>query len=502
MIESPFAPICNELAAKFDEADIAHDVSRTKALIDEAKIILSSHYEPAYAPLFYSVGTSTTIVRDEILKSKSSDENPYTNSEVIKTHSEAIWYFRHAEELVNQIEETEDIKPYLAGFRMILYVNLGNALDFCGRKCSAIDYYCKAIKVHPFGMALGNIGRSLEHYADLEGDDGHRAVLLKTAYRCFLGAEQSDDVYTYQEAKDGFRRHREAMESRFGKDALASSFINDPVETKSDKEKAYRYWCLENHLFLNTLNDLLVDNPSFMTDALHVTSITTGISQMQPPYVFEMFNQLKEEYIYARHLLFEVINSDYEVHYADRETHLYDVLNYSMYSIRLEKLKTAFRTIYSLLDRIAFLMNSYLGLGIREKDVGFDRIWNVLGDKESQNIAIRALHWINRDFKDKFGAADTPHTKKLKDLRNALEHKYVSVHIQPVENEVELGKDFIYRISEEHLITYTMDLVKIVREALIELTVAIRIEEHQRYDGNDVKAAHITIHEYVDDLKR
>ena len=116
MIESPFAPICNELAIKFDEADIARDLERTKALIVEAKEILSNHDEPAYAPLFYSVGTSITIVRDAILKAKVSDDNPYTDPEVIETHSEAIWYFRRAEELVDQIDETVDTKPHLSGF--------------------------------------------------------------------------------------------------------------------------------------------------------------------------------------------------------------------------------------------------------------------------------------------------------------------------------------------------------------------------------------------------
>ena len=501
MLESPFAPICQELAAQFDEAEIAHDLERTKELIVEAKEMLANHDEPAFAPLFYSVGTSLTIVRDSILREKLFEDNPYTNPDVIKIHGEAIWYFRHAEELVNQIDETVDNEPYITGFKMILYVNLGNALDFCGRKCSAIDYYCKAINVHPFGMALGNIGRCLEHYANLEGDNGHRAVLFKTAYKYYIDAEHSNDVYTYQEAKNGFRSRREAMEKRFGKNVLESPTIYDPVETKSENEKAYRYWCLENHLFLNTLNDLLDNNASFMTDSLHITSITTGIEQEQPPFVFEMFDQVKEEYIYARHLLYEATNSDYNVHYADRETHLDDVLNYSTYSIRLEKLKTSFRTIYSLFDRIAFLLNSYLKLGIREDTVSFDRIWGALKEKEKQNIAIGALHWINRDFKDKFGNADTPHTRKLKNLRNALEHKFVSVHMFPVENEIELGDDFIYRISEEHLIMYTTDLIEIVREALIELTVAIRIEEYQRHDGNK-KVAHIALYEYMDEFKR
>jgi hypothetical protein len=214
-----------------------------------------------------------------------------------------------------------------------------------------------------------------------------------------------------------------------------------------------------------------------------------------------MFNQVKEEYIYARYLLYEVVSSDYNVHFADKEVHLDDVLNYSAYSIRLEKLKTAFRTVYSLFDRIAFLLNSYLNLGIEEHKVSFNNIWKVLEEKEEQNIAIGALHWINRDFIEKFGDSATPHAKKLKELRNALEHKFVSVHIFPVEKEVQIGEDFIYRISEEHLIAYSMDLLKLVREAVIELTVAIRIEEYQRHDGYQ-NVVCMEMHEYLDDFMR
>ena len=45
---------------------------------------------------------------------------------------------------------------------------------------------------------------------------------------------------------------------------------------------------------------------------------------------------------------------------------------------------------------------------------------------------------------------------------------------------MKIGKDYIYRISEENLIECTMDLLQLIREAVIELTIAIRIEEKQR----------------------
>jgi hypothetical protein len=71
----------------------------------------------------------------------------------------------------------------------------------------------------------------------------------------------------------------------------------------------------------------------------------------------------------------------------------------------------------------------------------------------------------------------------------------------PVDEEVVIGEDFIYRISEASLIKYTMDLLKLVREAVIELTVAIRIEEHRRHNGSE-ETGNIEIAEYLDEFKR
>ena len=270
MKNSPFASICNELATEFDTADIARDINKTQELLKIAKNILNDNDTPEYAPLFYSVGTSTTILRDDLLR-KSTAENPYTDDEIIKTHSQALWYFRHAEELLNQIEVNKENYPYVTGIRMILYVNLGNALNFCGRKCSAMDYYSKATKLHPFGMALGNIGNALENYASLEGDEGHCAVLFRTTYKYYLEAERANDSYTYEEAKQGFSEKRKAMESYFGEENLKVQSELIPVEMESEMEVSYRKWCLANHLFLNTLNDLPELNEAFMQDILQIT---------------------------------------------------------------------------------------------------------------------------------------------------------------------------------------------------------------------------------------
>ena len=66
MKNSPFASICNELAAEFDTADITRDINKTQELLEKAKNILNDNDTPEYAPLFYSVGTSTTKALQKI----------------------------------------------------------------------------------------------------------------------------------------------------------------------------------------------------------------------------------------------------------------------------------------------------------------------------------------------------------------------------------------------------------------------------------------------------
>jgi len=72
----------------------------------------------------------------------------------------------------------------------------------------------------------------------------------------------------------------------------------------------------------------------------------------------------------------------------------------------------------------------------------------------------------------------------------------------PAENEeIKIADDNIYHVSEDQLVEYTMDLMKLVREAIIELVVAISIEERKQI-ANDDKVASLTMTEYEDDFKR
>lgn len=499
MDNEQFNPVCEQYAKLFDEACIKKDIGETKKLLEKSINIVNDNDKTEFAPLFYSIGTSYAFLRDEKCKA-TVDNLIWHDNEIIEYQKKSLWYFRHAEELISKLIESDKNTDYFTVFQMSLYVNLANSLFFCGRMCAAISYYNKALKLGPFAMAFGNIGRSLEHYAYFESSKLYKNILYKKAYQYYLSAENSKDKNIYEEAKNYFSNNRKRMEEFFGKEFFLENDELLSINIDSYEEYLYRKWCLENHLFLNILNDLPDQNDFFMKDILKIDSITTEFDRENPPFVFEMFNQIKEEYIYARYLLYKSIERSTEVHYADKETHLDDILNYGNYSIRIEQLKTSYRTLYSIFDRIGYLLNFYLKLEIKEFDINFSRVCEKIEEKDNNNKALLALRWINYDFMEPFAEKEIPYSKKLKNLRNALEHKFVSVHQNTLDNELKADEDNIYRVEEQMLINYSMTLVKLIREAIIELIFAIRIEENNK-NQNSKNTLHLTLPEFKDEYK-
>jgi hypothetical protein len=92
------------------------------------------------------------------------------------------------------------------------------------------------------------------------------------------------------------------------------------------------------------------------------------------PYYAGFFNQMKQEYVSVRFLLYEGLTTD-EIHYSDNDVTLINTLDYPVYSLAVEKMKFAFRVAYSLFDKIAFFLNHYTDLEIPHKKISFKTIW-------------------------------------------------------------------------------------------------------------------------------
>lgn len=369
-----------------------------------------------------------------------------------------------------------------------ILTNLGNDLNHLGRFSEAIDCWQRVLDItENFSMAKGNLGFGLFHYAQILYDDFHKAYFLKESYNLLKKTMNSNDIYP--EAKTSFLRIISIIEQQVNKSFLnsANKFDNYPLG-KSLAEQDYRKWCIYNKLFLNPLNDIIQDSV-VAHDILCLPTIVVNKIDSEIYSYHSLFNQIKQEFVSARYIFYDSTNSQ-KPHFSDRENVIIDLLDYSTYSYNTEKTKIAFRTFYSILDKIAYLLNSYLKLGYQPYEVNYRKIWYTKGKPnpvvmESQNWALRGLFWLYKDFfeKEELHSYLEPEAKELSTIRNFIEHKSFKI--------IEFGKSeisedgFTYIIDRDSFIDKTFKLMKTIRAAIIYTSLFINIEENKKeHDTN------------------
>lgn len=497
MKQTSFSPACDTCAKEMDRMTIAKDYDALDTYVLQQESNYANNDDLEYAPIFFYIGTGNSNLAQHYHQSTSSDEHDRS----VIHRKKALFYFRKAMSL---LESSGDCYEIL----LPIYTNYANDLDSCGRVIEALRIYRKALSITgSFGMATANYGRALGFYADMVNDPGHYRELHCYAYQAIKKALLIKDANMHAEAVAVFEKQLDKWEKRFSKKNLSSPIIHPEYDMGAYDEKEYRNWCLHHHLFLNPLNDLLTPESAFAYDSLTITQYTEYVhrdevgekSNGNPPKWFAMLNQLKEEFIYARFLCYEGSEKKGEMHYADKCVLLslasYDYVNYS---IRLEQLKTAFRISYSLFDQIAFMINEFWGLGFDERQAD---AYHVFDRKHypADNIALTALLWAFNEFKEEYIEGASASEKELKTLRHALEHKFVQVHEYPHPDELLISDDRFYHINESNLKKYTLRILTLTREWIMELVYAIAIEESKNADDKD--KIHLHIADYDDKWK-
>lgn len=369
-----------------------------------------------------------------------------------------------------------------------ILTNLGNAMDHVGRFVEAIYYWHWARTIIPgFGMAVGNLGFGLTHYARVVYDEGHKFLFCKFAYQYLV--EGAMDKQAHGEARRGFIETAKMLANTYGHEKLVADFDLDDFSLGSSIiEKAYRKWCIDNSLFLNPLNDFIHAN-IVSHDCFFLPSITAGLDD--PPLYHALYNQLKQEYATARYLLYEGISSG-KPHFSDKGNLQVDTLDYAVYSLYTEKIKIAFRLCYSIFDKIAYFLNDYLEVGLQPDDVTFRKVWYQKGNRklglnrrlmESQNWALRGLFWLSKDLLTKeseFSSQILPESSQLVAIRNFIEHK--SFMVIDMGESRRVHDEMTFQITREDLIDKTVVLMKMARAAMMYLSFAIQIEESKLED--------------------
>lgn len=371
-----------------------------------------------------------------------------------------------------------------------ILTNLGNLLSEIGRFSEAQLYWHKALEITPnFPMAVGNIGFGLYHYGKALYDENHKKLFFKFAYKYLTDILELEVDY---DAKERFIALARKLENHFDIKQLKDlEGLNDYKLGESKGEQEYRKWCLNNKLFLNPMNDVLIESIA-ANDCIFLPSMILDFDK--PPIYQTIFNQIKQEFVSGRFLLYEGITQK-RIHYSDKKNVLMDTLDYSTYSLSIEKVKISFRMCYSILDKIGYLLNDYLNLDFKPEHVTFRKIWYVYKKNKpiglnpsisnTKNWAFRGLFWLSKDIHEindlEFVSSLEPNAKDISSMRNYIEHKSFKIVQYGKMDIVDNGLTFLIQRDEFEL--RTIKLFKLVRAAMIYLSLGINLEE-RKIDSN------------------
>lgn len=396
----------------------------------------------------------------------------------------------------NQVVEGEYVGPQ----RVMILTNYAMALFDCGRAIEAIRVLRTAIKSNPrFAMAQANYGGCLSFYAYLCNTKFDQNILYHHAILSIKKALVLNDPNMYSEAREYFQKISNTYNEKDFNYRINNKINQREANLgRSKEERSYRVWCLQNHLFLTPLNDLLEIDYAFAEDSLTISQCT-DTNTKEPPKWFAMINQLKQEFVYLRYLYYESLKTRKSPHFADKRVFLTCAdYNYANYSVRLEQLKHAFKNIFSIFDQVAFVVNLYWKLGLKDNEASAYNVFKKnkrLDELTKDNWGLQALYWSYREFCEKYNDSSKPYEADLKILRNALEHKFVKVVLLCQNNEPLFQENNFYYIQETTLREYTLRLLELTREWIIELVYAINIEEKKK---NSISGERVEL--YVQDF--
>ena len=327
--------------------------------------------------------------------------------------------------------------------------------------------------------------------------DWERAVVALHAYDSFRSSVAEDAFYdsgNSAKAKAFFTSQAEAWANAINVEEIREKHdLNTGREGRSKAEQAYRSWCLKHRLFLCPLNDL---GPYLgaAADDLMLPPLMERFDDRPdghlPPPIVGFFSQMKQEYVSARFMLFEGMSNS-SIHFSDRDVALTDTLDYPLYSLASERVRTAFRVAYSLLDKVAFLVDRYWNLRKIPEKISFKNVWMVEGKSrllprfaELDNLPLRGLYWLSKElFDDQLRQSTAADARELHITRNALEHTYLRVSegwAKPFTLDRANGSEFGLSIGSDELEAKAIRVMQMARSALLYVSLAIGVEERKR----------------------
>ena len=391
------------------------------------------------------------------------------------------------------LEKTDQVSREL---HAQLYVNYGNCLSGLGRAVEAISAYDQALQLVPdHPMAKGNLAVELHHFAGI----AQYPIFLLDACEMLdqVLSKESLGEYAGVGARQSFEHTRDRIAAEISKLGIDENAREEQKLTSVSPGYVGKYveFCARHQLSLNfCLNCSRCDR--YTKDSLSFSLITDLDDRTSFTRLARVINEIKESYAFARFLLFQAISPSLNTVPIDDLTTYVDNLDYAVYGVRIASLKLAFESAYNVLDKIAHFLNDYLGLGIRSgskltfttngwiwRKKNSDLLRSELMDLGNQRLL--GLYDLARDLDiDNKQPEKDGYWGRLRRIRNSLTHEYLIPHIEGIGWVVEADNESLHLYYTD-FIDQTIDLLQLVRAAVIYLIAFIDLEERRKHQAAD-----------------
>ena len=356
---------------------------------------------------------------------------------------------------------------------------LGNQYGYMGHFTEALACWNRALAIDSrFGMALGNRGKSIAEYAELPAMAPQKTAFLKIA--CENLADATADNARYYGDEQGkhyfLAEHEKTEMTLLSDDAALPDVAPGKKNAKTGKDKPYRKWCAENTLCLNPYNDLgkgtaaSGDLPEWTnTDAPGIVTPTA-----------RTLSHLYREYTAIRRLCHDAIHARALRGAGKKNAPGNPSSPPSPAAIQaIETVKLACRAGWALLPKIARLVNDHFGARLPDGKYTLKTVWYTGGNPaeglaapfaESTNWPLRGLFWLSKSLPpERHLNTLEPDSILWKTVATTLENGSLRIieHDGATPNIVE------GTLSRRQLQTCTLAIMRLARNALVYLTLAI-----------------------------
>lgn len=474
-----------------DETVIKLSKTFDKLFLNQNKELIPNTIEQALTMLKgdYNIPTKMQISYD--IANGYHDLRMLTQAENLEKE---IYYLRNALDMyerhfpVECEQRLDDPATKTARYiAMRSYTNIGNAMRIAGRYIAAIDYFNNALLIeNAFAMASINLSLTLFEYAQLQIQPYEQNYYHHAGYHFYQHTQKYKINLEDQEYLKTFEKNLSVFSQEYIEGYLKKSLKLPAFGVSSQEEADYRDHMLIFRLFLDPCLDILGDH-CFAVDSINMPLDKKDNSKNRE--FIGLFNQIKQEYNLARYLWYKTtVRLEPSTHFADRALDFIDIGDLADHTLRESLLRAAFKTAYSAFDRIGFFINQYFGIGLKSKLISFKNVWkeelkDSNGDTyfniprpimktHADNPLVKAMYWLQKDFyEDKKTNVTSPNAEPMFQMRNDMEHNC----LRTAQKQGETA--FTKYTSENKIEENTYKLLKLLREIIIYLCLAIKFED-------------------------